>query len=98
MKEYLDTIFKEEYRQKPGGTIGAIDWIDFQSYKRNPNSFISDCDNIRDAYRNPAAHSGTVCRSDAELCCQRIIGRVDAYRHCSEVQGLIMTLYNYLKL
>ena len=49
MKEYLDTIFKEEYRQKPGGTIGAIDWIDFQSYKRNPNSFISDCDNIRDA-------------------------------------------------
>lgn len=98
MKEYLDTIFKEEYREKPGGTIGVIDWIDFRSSKRDPHSFISDCDNIRDAYRNPAAHSGTVCRSDAEICCQRVIGRVDAYRHCSEVQGLIMTLYNYLKL
>lgn len=98
MKEYLDTIFKEEYRQKPGGTIGTVDWIDFRSYKRDPHSFISDCDNIRDAYRNPAAHSGIVCRSDAEICCQRVIGRVDAYRHCSEVQGLIMTLYNYLKV
>lgn len=98
MREYLDAIFKDEYRQNRGGTIGAVDWIDFQSQKRDPHSFISECDNIRDAYRNPAAHAGIVCRGDAEACCQRVIGRVDAYRHCSEVQGLIMTLYNYLKL
>lgn len=104
MKEYLDTIFKETYMHQRGGTIGAIDWIDFQrqngkiSSIRDPHSFISECENIRNVYRNPAAHSGIVGRNDAEVCYQRVIGRVDAYRHCSEVQGLIMTLYNYLKV
>lgn len=91
MKEYLDTIFKETYMHQRGGTIGAIDWIDFQrqngkiSSIRDPHSFISECENIRNVYRNPAAHSGIVGRNDAEVCYQRVIGRVDAYRHCSEV-------------
>lgn len=98
MQEYLDTIFKKEYRYYRGGTIGAVDWIDFQDHSRDPHSFISECDNIRNDYRNPAAHSGIVCRNDAEVCYQRIIGRGDAYRHCSEVQGLIMKLYEYLDI
>lgn len=104
MKEYLDTIFKDEYRNNKGGTIGAIDWIDFKkqgevnTWERDPHSFISGCENIRNDYRNPAAHSGIVCRDDAEICYQRVIGRTDAYRHCSEVQGLIMTLYDYLNV
>ena len=98
MQEYLDTIFKKEYRYHKGGTIGAVDWIDFQDHSRDPHSFISECDNIRNDYRNPAAHSGIVCRDDAEVCYQRIIGRGDAYRHCSEVQGLIMKLYEYLDI
>lgn len=98
MQEYLDTIFKKEYRYYKGGTIGAVDWIDFQDHSRDPHSFISECDNIRNDYRNPAAHSGIVCRNDAEVCYQRIIGRGDAYRHCSEVQGLIMKLYEYLDI
>lgn len=104
MKEYLDTIFKERYISQRGGTIGAIDWISFQKQNgktipvRDPHSFISECENIRNVYRNPAAHSGIVCRNDAEVCYQRVIGRVDAYRHCSEVQGLIMDLYEYLNV
>lgn len=104
MKEYLDTIFKETYMHQRGGTIGSIDWIDFQSQNgkitsiRDPHSFISECENIRNVYRNPAAHSGIVGRNDAEICYQRVIGRVDAYRHCTEVQGLIMMLYNYLDI
>lgn len=102
MKEYLDTIFKAEYKNKKGGAIGAIDWINFKkqraqtTWERDPHSFISECDNVRNSYRNPAAHAGIICRNEAETCYQRVIGRVDAYRHCSEVQGLIMTLYDYL--
>lgn len=98
MTEYLDTIIDDKFKKEAGGSIGTIDWVNYSQKKRKPDSFISKCENIRNAYRNPAAHSGIISRNDAEDCYQSVIGKVDAGRHCLEVNGLIMELYSYLKI
>ena len=50
-------------------------------------------------YRNPAGHVDVLSRESAEECYTRVVGvgKVDAFRFAHEVQGLIMTLYGYLK-
>lgn len=102
MREYLDTVCKNRYRACQGGAIAAMDWINFprrgkrEDWSRDPNSFVSRCEQVRSAYRNPAAHAGVLPREDAQACYHCVIGRVDAYDHLSRVQGLIMALYEYL--
>lgn len=90
MKEYLQTIVVEEYN---GAPLKA-----FNDYSDN-NNFVKQCESIRTLYRNPAGHVDVLSRESAEECYTRVVGvgKVDAFRFAHEVQGLIMTLYGYLK-
>lgn len=99
MNSYLRTVLKA--RQNSQSEWWPIDTLDRMSdtkqWARDPNSFISRCEQIRYEYRNPAAHSGVISRETAEACTIRIVGKMDAYIHSAKVQGLIMELYSYLK-
>ena len=96
MEEYLRTILKKP-ENAPEDWV-AIDMLDlFIDDERDPNSFVSRCEHIRNVYRNPAAHSGIVVRTTAEDCTDAIVGRVEAFKHNTEVQGLLMELYSMLK-
>ena len=75
MEEYLRTILKKP-ENAPEDWV-AIDMLDlFIDDERDPNSFVSRCEHIRNVYRNPAAHSGIVVRTTAEDCTDAIVGRV----------------------
>lgn len=90
MKEYLKTIVCAEYY---GAPLKA-----FNDYA-DENNFVKQCESIRTLYRNPAGHVDVLPRESAEECYTRVVGvgKVDAFRFAHEVQGLIMTLYGYLK-
>lgn len=105
MNEYLSTILsrsdadREEY--------WAVNTFDQMiAGERVEDSFVSRCEQIRVAYRNPAAHSGVVQRRTALACSTEIVGReaysctimsrADAFAHNSQAQGLIMKLYEFL--
>ena len=90
MKEYLKTIVRAEYY---GAPLKA-----FNDYA-DENNFVRQCESIRTLYRNPAGHVDVLSRESAEECYTRVVGvgKVDAFRFAHEVQGLIMTLYGYLK-
>lgn len=90
MREYLKTIVCVEYCSAP---LKA-----FNDYSDN-NNFVKQCESIRTLYRNPAGHVDVLSRESAEECYTRVVGvgKVDAFRFAHEVQGLIMTLYGYLK-
>lgn len=99
MNEYLKTILK-----KPDAISGkwwAINTLDrmenIRAGERDAGSFVSRCELIREAYRNPAAHSRIVDRKTAKACTDAIVGRVEAFKHNMEVQGLLMELYSMLK-
>lgn len=90
MREYLKTIVCVEYCSAP---LKA-----FNNYT-DENNFVKQCESIRTLYRNPAGHVDVLPRESAEECYTRVVGvgKVDAFRFAHEVQGLIMTLYGYLK-
>lgn len=106
MNEYLSTILKrsdadhDEY-----WAVNAFDRM--IAGERVEDSFVSRCEQIRVAYRNPAAHSGVVQRRTALACSTEIVGReaysstimsrADAFAHNSQIQGLIMKLYEFLE-
>ena len=90
MEEYLKTIVDKRYYKAP---LNA-----FNEYS-NDNNFVKQCENIRILYRNPAGHVDVMSRESAEKCYTKIVG-VGKDNICqvnSEIRGLIMTLYSYLK-
>lgn len=101
MNEYLCTILKPSLCSSDNDKWWAINALDFMTNlkegERDCNSFVSRCEHIRNVYRNPAAHSGIVVRTTAEDCTDAIVGRVEAFKHNTEVQGLLMELYSMLK-
>lgn len=99
MNEYLKTILKKP--DEISGKWWAINELDrmvnIRTGERDAGSFVSRCELIREAYRNPAAHSRIVDRKTAKACTDAIVGRVEAFKHNMEVQGLLMELYSMLK-
>ena len=97
MKEYLQSIVKECYTDNPLKHINPLIKKDGKTM-RAPYSFISQCEQIREAYRNPAAHIDIVSWKEADACYSEVvIGKADAFRYSSEAKGLIMKLYEFLK-
>ena len=109
MNEYLSTIIKKpESAKGPWWAINMLDYmVNIREGERDINSFVSRCEQVRDVYRNPAAHSGIVSKETALACSATIVGkeaystaivgRTDAFVHNTEVQGLIMKLHELLK-
>lgn len=99
MNEYLKTILKKpDVISGKWWAINAFDrMVNIRTGERDSDSFVSRCELIREAYRNPAAHSCIVDRKTAKACSDAIVGRVEAFKHNMEVQGLLMELYSMLK-
>lgn len=106
MNEYLCTILKKSDADlEKYWAVNAFDRM--IAGERVEDSFVSRCEQIRVAYRNPAAHSGVVQRRTALACSSEIVGReaysstvmsrADAFAHNSQIQGLIMKLYEFLE-
>lgn len=99
MNEYLKTILKKsDAISGKWWAINALDqMVNIRTGEREADSFVSRCELIRESYRNPAAHSRIVDRKTAKACTDAIVGRVEAFKHNMEVQGLLMELYSMLK-
>ncbi|MCD8097958.1 MAG: hypothetical protein LUE31_07990 [Lachnospiraceae bacterium] len=90
MGEYLRTVVREEYCGDPVKAFTDPDKSD---------NFVQQCENIREDYRNPAGHTAVLDRESAKECYTKVVGvgKMEAFHHTHEVEGLIMTLYGYLK-
>ncbi len=88
MKEYLKTIVKDEYKETP--------LLSFYQ-KDDPICFVQRCENVRNDYRNPAAHTNVLPRASAEACYRTVVGKRGMAEFTSDVTGLITSLYGYLK-
>lgn len=99
MNEYLQTILKKTDAEcGRWWAVNALDQMtNIRTGERDKNSFVSRCERVRVAYRNPAAHSRIVNRKTAKACTDEIVGRTEAFRHNMEVRGLLMELYSMLK-
>ncbi len=60
-------------------------------------SFIDKCDRIRKEYRNRAAHDDIISEEQAKGCYQEVIGKIESYEYTSNVTGLLLQLYQYIK-
>ncbi len=87
MNEYLKTIVKYEYSTEP------INYF----YNSDSSCFVKKCEEVRTAYRNPAAHSDILDKDSAEQCYMMVVGKREAETYISEIAGLIITLYKCLK-
>ena len=98
MREYLQAIVLEDVLKKYTDNSYSDPIKVFNNYSDDYN-FVRQCESIRTFYRNPAGHVDVMSRESAEECYTRVVGvgKVDAFRFAHEVQGLIMTLYGYLK-
>lgn len=98
MREYLQAIVLEDVLKKYTDNSYSDPLKVFNNYSDDYN-FVRQCESIRTFYRNPAGHVDVMSRESAEECYTRVVGvgKVDAFRFANEVQGLIMTLYGYLK-
>ena len=96
MKEYLQTIVKDCYADNPLKYINPL-IKDGSKTTRDPNSFINQCEQIRENFRNPAAHIDIISWEKADECYSEVIGKADSFRCAAQAKGLIMKLYEFLK-
>lgn len=84
LTKYLELIFNEPYK---GSGVQAF-------YVKNTNgkSFIERCEDVRNNYRNAAAHTEPVSMEKAEACCIDVIGQHTVSNQVGQVQGLLFDL------
>ncbi|MDE6435174.1 MAG: hypothetical protein K2L07_13200 [Lachnospiraceae bacterium] len=88
MEEYLGTVVRDEYQKTP--------LLSFYQ-EGDPTCFVQRCENVRNDYRNPAAHTNVLSKECADACYRTVVGRRETEEFTSGVTGLIMSLYGYLK-
>ena len=96
MKEYLQTIVKDCYADNPLKYINPL-IKEGDKTIRDPNSFISQCEQNRENFLNRAAHIDIISWEKADECYFEIIGKADSFRCAAQAKGLIMKLYEFLK-
>lgn len=84
LNTYLQTIMGEQYKDK------GISYF----YLKNSSgkSFIDRCEDVRNNYRNAAAHTSPVSMEKAEACCIDVIGQQEVTNQIGKVQGLLFDL------
>lgn len=89
LQNYLQMILSSEYKDK-GMSVFLT---------RNPNgkSFIDRCEDVRNNYRNAAAHTEPVSIEKAEACCVDVIGQQAVSNQIGKVQGLLFDLVRITK-
>lgn len=93
MTEYLSTVVLDYYREIPFEAfyVGERKRDRFTS---QAGCFVWKCEQIRNKYRNKAAHVNVMTEQEAELCYQSIITKQDTYTYNAEVAGAILELFS----
>lgn len=89
MQEYLSTIL----RVPDGINPCAL----FCESRGTTESFVARCETIREKYRNPAAHRGSITKKDADCCYCEIVGRAEATSDQETIEGLLMELLSLIR-
>ena len=84
LEAYLKTIMSDQHRDKG---------ISYFYYKnKGGKTFIDRCEDVREKYRNKAAHTSSVSMLQAEACCVDVIGQQAASDQIGRIQGLLYDL------
>lgn len=86
MRDYLKTILRSEYTKAPLKV--------FNDYQNSQN-FVKQCEQVREQYRNPAAHTDVLPKSRADACYLAVVGQDNTPEESAA--GLLLLLYQYLK-
>lgn len=93
MTEYLSTIVLEYYKEISFETF----YIGESTGDRLTNQvgcFVWKCEQIRNKYRNKAAHVNVMTEQEAASCYQSIITKRDTYIYNAEIAGAILELFS----
>lgn len=93
MSEYLATIVRDEYKNKPYESF-YLKEDSTNQYTSKAGCFVAKCDEIRERYRNKAAHIDPMTGEEAVLCYQNIVTRADTYIYNAEIAGVILELFS----
>ena len=89
LNEYLGTIVKDRYAAEPAKA--------FSERRSEDGNFIERCEQVRTKFRNKAAHTDIVERSQAEACYKAVVGKIDAYDYTTSVNSILFELFACLK-
>lgn len=62
------------------------------------NSFLKQCEDIKERYRNPAAHTDRIKRKEAQDCYDSIVGKSMGEQHIEDVKGVLKYLYEIIDI
>jgi len=65
--------------------------------KERESSFIDKCERIRVEYRNRAAHEDIISEEQAKGCYHEVVGKIESYEYVSDITGILLQLYQYIK-
>lgn len=95
-KQYLSTVVKEQFISQNDPTLV------FTQMKIGKKSFLSRCEDIREQYRNAAAHSAIIERDQAQKCYKEIVvndlsDKTEAQQHLENINNILIILYSILQ-
>jgi hypothetical protein len=93
MSEYLSTIVLDYYKEIPYEAFYVENKSENQITCKS-GCFVWKCEQIRDDYRNKAAHVNVMTKQEASGCYQSIITKPDIYEYNAEIAGAILELFS----
>lgn len=92
MSEYLSTIVLDYYKAAPYEAFYLKSSRE-DRFTCQPGCFVWKCEQIRENYRNKAAHVNVMSEEEASSCYQSIITKPDTYVFNAEIAGAILELF-----
>lgn len=93
MTEYLSTIVLDYYKEIPSEAF-YIGESNGDRFTNQVGCFVWKCEQIRNKYRNKAAHVNVMTEQEAASCYQSIITKRDTYTYNAEIAGAILELFS----
>ena len=93
MTEYLSTIVLDYYKEIPFEAF-YIGESNGDRFTNQVGCFVWKCEQIRNKYRNKAAHVNVMTEQEAASCYQSIIAKRDTYTYNAEIAGAILELFS----
>ena len=93
MTEYLSTIVLDYYKEIPFEAFYIGEKTD-DRLTSQAGCFVWKCEQIRNKYRNKAAHVNVMTEQEATSCYQSILTKRGTYTYNAEIAGTILELFS----
>lgn len=93
MSEYLETVVYDWFKSMSYESF-YLKSDSKDSIRCQPGCFVGKCEEIRENYRNKAAHTSVMSGEEAALCYERIVTKPDSYVYNAKVAGVILELFS----